>query len=97
MKIEIENSEITEIPFKNEQKGTSGVIRKQKAFWFKPGSKYPVPFEFSLGEDDQALLPGEYNVDAELFIDIDRFNSLSVNSYNVYETIKAGHKPASGK
>jgi len=90
LKIECDSNKVDVIKFVD--KNNNGKeMHKQTLFWHRENVKYPVQFEISIDSNAEPLQPGIYDVNADLLIDLDRFNSLSVNSYAVYDVIKGSH------
>ena len=95
LRIEVDSTELDIIKFTDKKTQLPKEMRKQKFYWHKKGSKYPVEFDCTI--DERALPIGYYNVDSDKLIDIDRFNSLSVNGFAVFEVISSSPYRADDK
>ena len=87
LKIEIASNEVININGTSNKTGKPYSIRKQSAYLFMPGEKYPVPFEFNLETNQAAYEPGFYEVMSSSFY-IDRFKSLSVGRLDLTRITK---------
>jgi len=108
MKIEISKSDVNKklIPSKKEP-GKKMTFFEQPAHLYQKGQKYPIPFVISIPrQEDTApdgtivcfppLAEGIYNLDLETVVQIDRYDGLAINSYEMYEEMKkATFKPMS--
>lgn len=75
--IEIANQEVQNRSGVSKRTGNSYSINEQTAFLHKPGQPYPDKIRITLGDNQPAYAPGNYDLHADSFF-VDRFGSLAV-------------------
>lgn len=81
--------------------GTSGRTGKDYCFYkqsvhvFLGGSRFPKEIEIAHDRPDQALRPGDYTLDVEAALAVDRFGGLGIDSRKL-EFVPAAPKAATG-
>jgi hypothetical protein len=80
IRIYVESAKTDEISGTSSRTGKNFCFYKQEVHAFLPGSKFPKQIELAHDTADKALRPGEYSLDVEAALTVDRFGGLGIDS-----------------
>lgn len=80
IRVYVESANTEEFSGTSTRTGKAFCFYKQAVHAFLPGSKFPKEIELAHDSADRALRPGEYSLDVEAALTVDRFGGLGIHS-----------------
>jgi hypothetical protein len=93
IRVYVESAKTEEFSGTSTRTGKNFCFFKQAVHAFLPGSKFPKEIELAHDTADKALRPGEYSLDVEAALTVDRFGGLGIDSRKL-QFVPAESKPA---
>ncbi len=96
IRVYVESAQTEEFSGTSQRTGKAFCFHKQAVHAFLPGSKFPKEIELAHDRPDLALRPGEYTLDIESALTVDRFGGLGIDSRKLEFVPAAPKAPSAG-